>query len=486
MNLRTWNGWTSWIGMLERCLDRRLETTRLRVICLTVLAMNGLMLAVSLGTWDGTRTVFGPALGADFTGFYVAGTILNGESPERLYDLELQSQLYHQLLPGTPAEERLPYVYPPFFTLLFRPLAVLPYVASYLVWLAMSVALFLGGFWLIVQDTPLLNGRDRVTALLLCLSFQPLVIECWLGGQTSVFGLFWLTLALWCDRRGRALACGLALSVCLYKPTLLLLLLPMLAIAGRWRHLLGFAVGAASWLGLSLLVVGWQTCVEYGLLLMQLTKDTSGESTALRSWKYVDLMSFIRLITGEFSLAGKVVLLVVAVAVLARLALAWRRIVAASDLASVGCVESSEHTVVADSNFSRCVPKTPRTLLALTDPDRTDSFVARNQAATWQVWASTITWTLVLNLYVGIYDSVLVLPGLLLTADVLRSSTHSISGPFPRGFQRVLILVSLTPWVSQSLAMSLGFQPFTLVLAAAAAYQLQVAQRLHGQPAQLS
>lgn len=468
MNQQAWNGWTGWIGSLERCLDRRLETTYLRVVSLTVLAMNGLMLAVSIGTWDGTRTVFGPALGADFTGFYVAGTILNGESPERLYDLELQSQLYHQLLPGTPAEERLPYVYPPFFTLLFRPLAVLPYSLSYLVWLAMSVALFLGGFWLIVQDTPTLVGRDRLTALLLCLSFQPLVIECWLGGQTSVFGLFWLTLALWCDRRGRSLACGLALSVCLYKPTLLLLLLPLLAIAGRWRNLLGFAVGAASWLGLSLLVVGWQTCVEYGLLLTQFTKATSGESTVLRSWKYVDLMSFIRLITGEFSPAGKVALLVVAVAVLFRLALAWRRIVAASDSDSVGCVESAERTVIGDSISRRCV------------------LVAQDRAATWQVWASTITWTLVLNLYVGIYDSVLVLPGLLLTIDVLRSSTDPRQGPFPRGFKRVLVLVYLTPWVSQSLALSLGFQPFTLVLAATAAYQLQVAQRPQGQPAQRS
>lgn len=440
MNPHWSNRMMGWIGALERCVDHRLQTSYLRLVSLTVLAMSLLMLAASFWTWDGTRTVFGPALGADFTGFYVAGTILNGGSPERLYDLEFQSQLYHQLLPGAPAGERLPYVYPPFFTLLFCPLAALPYSWAYLVWLALSVALLLASLGLTVQDAPTLVGRDRLTALLLCLSFEPLVIECWLGGQTSVFGLFWLTLALRCDRCGQSLASGLALSVCLYKPTLLLLLLPMLAIAGRWRTLLGFGLGAAAWLGLSLLAVGWQTCFEYGLLLTQFTKAAAGASTVLPAWKYVDLVSFMRLLTGGISAAGWAALLVVAVAVVYPQALAWRRIVASTD--------------------------------------GSESLDARHRPAVMQVWSSTITWTLVLNLYVGIYDTVLVLPGLLLTADVLRSPANAGQRPIPRTCKRLLVLLYLVPWFSQFLAMRLGFQPDTIVLAATALYQLQVAQSL--------
>ena len=429
-----------WMGRLECSVEHRLQTAYLRRVSLTVLVMSLLMLAVSLWTWDGNRTVFGPALGADFTGFYVAGTILNGDSPERLYDLELQNQLYHQLLPRAPVAERLPYVYPPFFTILFRPLATLPYFWSYLVWLGISVALFLAGFVLTIQDTPTLIGRDRLTALLLCLSFQPLVIECWLGGQTSVFGLFWLTVALRCERRGQPLACGLALSACLYKPTLLLLLLPMLAVASRWRILLGFALGSCALLGLSLSAVKWQTCLDYGLLLTQFTKAASEGSTVLPSWKYVDLVSFVRLLEGRLSPLGWTAVLTRAVAVLSQQAVAWRRIGASAD--------------------------------------PTDSPPSRSRREALLVWSSTITWTLVLNLYVGIYDTVLVLPGLLLTVDVLRSAAKPGQPPFPPAFKRLLILLYITPWFSQLLARHLGLQLDTLVLAATATYQYLLALRL--------
>ena len=426
--------------VLERAVDDRLQTSYLRFVSLTVLTMSGLILGVSLWTWDGSRTIFGPALGADFTGFYVAGTILNGDSPERLYDLEFQNRLYHRLLPGAPAEERLPYVYPPFFALLFRPLAVLPYSWSYLVWLCMSVGLFLASVAFTVQNTPTLVGRDRLTALLLCLSFQPLVLECWLGGQTSVVGLFWLTVALWCERSGRPLASGLALSACLYKPTLLVLLVPMLAIAGRWRILLGFVWGGTALLGLSLSAVGWQTCRDYGLLLTQFTKVASGGSTVLPSWKYVDLVSFVRLLEGQLSVLGWTAVLAIAVAALSQQAVAWRRFGASTK--------------------------------------RMESSTSRSQCEVLLVWSGTITWTLVLNLYVGIYDTILVLPGLLLTADILRSAAHPGQPSFPPAFKRLLILLYITPWFSQLLARHLGLQLDTLVLAATATYQFLAAQRL--------
>ena len=430
----------SGFGVLERAVDDRLHTAYLRFVSLTVLMMSGVMLGVSLWTWDGSRTIFGPALGADFTCFYMAGTILNGDSPERLYDLELQNRLYHRLLPGAPAEERLPYVNPPFFTLLFGPLAALPYLWAYLAWLGMSVALFLASFVLTVQKTPTFTAGDRLTALLLCLSFQPLVLECWLAGQSSAFGLLCLTAALRWEQCDRPLACGLALSVCLYKPTLLVLLLPMLTVAGRWRILLGFGFGSTALLGLSLFAVGWRACVDYGLLLFHFTKASSGGSTVLPDWKYVDLVSFVRLLEGRLSPLGWTALLATAVAVLYPQAVAWRRIYASGD--------------------------------------RTGGSPIGRRPAAVLVWSSTITWTMVLNLHLGIYDTVLVLPGLLLTADVLRSAAHPGQPPFPPAFKRLLILLYITPWFSQLLAMRLGLQLDTLVLAATATYQFLAAQRL--------
>ena len=67
-----------------------------------MLGMHLLLLAVIFATTRGGRTILGPGLGADFAGFYPAGTILNAYPPDRLYDLALQDRLYHRLLPAMP------------------------------------------------------------------------------------------------------------------------------------------------------------------------------------------------------------------------------------------------------------------------------------------------------------------------------------------------------------------------------------------------
>ena len=88
------------------------------------------------------------------------------------------------------------------------------------------------------------------------------------------------------------------------------------------------------------------------------------------------------------------------------------------------------------------------------------------------IWASTIAWTLVLNLHVGIYDSILVVASMLLTAGVLYERATDPSTVMLGPFRWLLVLVYVTPLFSQHVARLIGFQPFTLILAAAAAYPL--------------
>src|SRR5207248_5035823 len=93
-------------------------------------------------------------------------------------------------------------------------------------------------------------------------------------------------------------------------------------------------------------------------------------------------------------------------------------------------------------------------------------------AAQKLIWAATITGTLVINLYVGVYDSVLAVLGMLLTADVLARERGKEGTFLPPGFRLLLFLLYLTPWLSQPLARVTHIQMYTLVLAAAAAYPL--------------
>src|SRR6476469_6345656 len=64
------------------------------VIIVCVVALAGITSVVQSQTG-----YFGSAFGGDFPAFYMAGRILNDYSADRLYDLGLQSTLYHSLQP---------------------------------------------------------------------------------------------------------------------------------------------------------------------------------------------------------------------------------------------------------------------------------------------------------------------------------------------------------------------------------------------------
>ena len=93
------------------------------------------------------------------------------------------------------------------------------------------------------------------------------------------------------------------------------------------------------------------------------------------------------------------------------------------------------------------------------------------------LWALTLTWTPVLTVYMGIYDStILVLPALLLTAEFYRSGYRADSLPFT--YCCLLLALYLAPWFTQSIAMLTGVQIFTLAVAAFGVYQLRSAKEL--------
>ena len=393
------------------------------------MAMSLLILAVSFMTANGGRTIFGPMLGVDYVGFYVAGAILNREPADgrSLYDYELQDRLYHEILPGAEKQERLPYIHPPFVAFALRPLARLPYSWSFGAWLLISALLYVAGLALTMQSVGSLARGDRVVAFLLALSFEPFILECWLGGQLSAIGFFCLALAFSCWQARRPFVSGLALGLCLYKPTLLVLMLPLLVFARHWRMLAGFLVTSLGLAGVSLLAVGWQGSLDFLEILTRFAQVTTENGTpVLRLFKYVDLNSFCRLLFGAQPFLNALILLAVAAPAIGLLALAWWRI-------GGGTQQDGYRQLV---------------------------------------WASTLIWTLVINLYVGVYDAILAVAAALLAAAVISSRDKEGRLALTGGFQALLALLYIVPWGSQHLARWLGFQPYTLVLLAFGIYLL--------------
>ncbi len=250
-------------------------------------------------------------------------------------------------------------------------------------------------------------------------------MECWLGGQLSAFGFAWLALGLWCARRGRPFPAGLAFGMLLYKPTFLVLIVPLLVIARRGWELLGVAATGLAIAAVSWLIVGPEACRDFIRLLGGYSHDAIGPAALFPTWKFVDLVSFFRLLFGETSSIGQIAALGVLALALPPLLGAWWR-------------------------FDRL------------ENDRRALLIA-----------GTMTATMVLNLHMAVYDTTMVVPGTLLAAETLRKRTGVIGG----AYKGLLVLLWVVPWFSQTMAKGIGFQPLTPILAALAAVQVALAIR---------
>ena len=420
---------------LPNLIDRRLNCPSIQFICILVLTVYLSVLAISFITNVRGRTIFGPYLGADFGAFYIAGRIFNTHPPDRIYDPALHNRLYQEQFPDAPAENGLPYVNAPFFILPFTVLARLPYSWAYFVWLAVSLGLYLAAFFLLWRTAKEMPSNVWLMALLLSLSFMPFLVECLAGGQTSAVGFFCLTLAIICERRGHYLLSGLVLSLCSYKPTLLVLILPMMAITRRYLTVLGFVAGCGLLAFVSVLVVGWQGCLGYIDNLLYFTNASTSSVSGLRSWKYVDINSFFRPLLEDvpylrWALTGLVLL--IALPFLIRL---WW---------------NADGRRRNDNNL---------------------------------VWALTLAWTLVLNVYLGIYDTTLVVLSVLLMTAVFYGRRDSDQWLLSPAYKFILLLLYLVPWLTQPIARFSGVQVYTLVLAVFGIYQLVLFNRLRGSDA---
>ena len=186
-----------------------------------------------------------PTLDADFVNFYAMGRILNQYPAPELYDAALQDRVRTEVHPLNTGRYG-PIPYPPFVGMLFQPFARMPYKTAYLLWLPISLGLYAAALTLITAR--LFPGERLRMSLILCLAlgFFPFAIETLVNGQLSTIGFFALALAFLFDDSGRPFASGLALAVCAYKPTLLLLLVPMLIVTRRFKVLTGAVSGVAA------------------------------------------------------------------------------------------------------------------------------------------------------------------------------------------------------------------------------------------------
>ena len=353
----------------------------------------------------------------DFVYLYGTGQIANTHPAIDVYNYGLQLAEFNKIQPldhGTYG----PSPYPPFVSQFFRLFALMSFETAFLVWLGVSLVLYLSGVLLAVRE---FFPEDRLKqALILCfaLASSAFLLNTLGNGQLSSVGLFALSSSIVLERRGRPFSSGLALALMAYKPTLLLFVLPMLILTRRLKTLGGFVAGGGVLAAISTAIAGvriWPTYLHF-LNSFGKTSGVYGESS-LRLWKYVDLNSFSYAVPEGRSRLALVLLACIAVG-----AVSW---------SAVALWRSS-----------------------------TGDNAQRNLT-----WAVAITWTMLVNVYFPIYDSILIVIVVIVALAALRDLHWS------RAFEWMVLLgvaEFAIGWFTEPVARQYGVQLLTLVILAIA------------------
>jgi len=88
------------------------------------------------------------------------------------------------------------------------------------------------------------------------------------------------------------------------------------------------------------------------------------------------------------------------------------------------------------------------------------------------LWAATFTWTLLINIYAPVYDTILLIPAAALIARSLQGRSQQEQA----ALQVWLIVLWLAPWLTQSWADYLRLQILTIVLAGFGYWALTLAR----------
>jgi alpha-1,2-mannosyltransferase len=191
----------------------------------------------------GNMDLAGHVVGTDYITIFASGIAIRQAESANLYNFDYQAQL-EQSIAGPELATFNAFITPPFLAWLFVPFSVLPYIWSFTAWSLLSI-LFL---WVSLK---LLSADQPLKVFLYSLTWFPIFATISFG-ENSLLSLFILSLTFWLWRKEKYLLAGLASSLLLYKPQLLLGvgLLWLLEYRRSWKSILGLVLGGATLVGL--------------------------------------------------------------------------------------------------------------------------------------------------------------------------------------------------------------------------------------------
>jgi hypothetical protein len=225
-------------------------------------------------------------MGTDFRGYYAIVQTVWERGFAEGYDLQLQHELQVKLVhdcPGGAVQEPIPVAVPylPAFVLLFLPLPLLKFSASYLAWSVLNLAALA---LYLLRFVRAFGGQVRGLRLIQFVICLPVIVNLFLG-QVNVFLVICLGEFALAWQRSQPVRSGLWLALLLIKPQILILLLPGLLISQCWTILLSFLVGFVLVAGLSVLLAGSTGLVGSGAIVGQFASPAFSTAPTMMNWR---------------------------------------------------------------------------------------------------------------------------------------------------------------------------------------------------------
>ncbi|MBY5162905.1 glycosyltransferase family 87 protein [Salsipaludibacter albus] len=212
---------------------------------------------------DGTSGYGGVRFGGDWATFWSAGRLIR-EDPRLLLDLGAQSAAMASYMDGG----FFPFANPPIFAVIFVPLSLLPFTASYVLWMAVLVLAAAYGTRA-AMDVLAVPERWQVVGILGALTFAP-TFDSVIAAQNATLRLWFMGLGFRQLQRGQPWIAGAILAGTWFKPQFAVPLIALLAAVGRWRTATAAALGGAFlWIvsvplfGAEWLQTWWQDVVTF-------------------------------------------------------------------------------------------------------------------------------------------------------------------------------------------------------------------------------
>jgi hypothetical protein len=248
---------------------------------LVLIGFYGVFATTNYAGIDGLRDNDGILIGRDFLVFWTASVLALDGQITQIFDLPTFHAVQERLLGET--VPLYPWLYPPHGLFTILPLGLLPYLWSYFVWSASTLALYLFAAL----------GRSWSNLRSLALVLAPATFVNLLMGQNGFLSAALLIGGLRLLDRRPVLA-GVLIGLLSFKPQLGLLV-PVALIAARlWRPFLSAAATVVAVLALSLAVFGpdsWTAFFEMS------TANQAKHLNEQRGW-------FLNIVTTPFMSAG--------------------------------------------------------------------------------------------------------------------------------------------------------------------------------------